>query len=145
VFRIPPYGPPHIKSVKKEQKLYFWDWPRCASEGARFENLIAAHLTRAVAWASDVDGERIRLRFFRSREGHEVDFVLLRAGKPWLAIECKLGDGDLAPSLRYFCERLQPAFAFQVVLRAGRERRLPDIGRTRVRIVSAARFLANLP
>jgi uncharacterized protein len=145
VFRVPPYGVPRIKSVKKEQKLYFWDWPRCTSDGARFENLIAAHLARAVAWAADVDGERLQLRFFRTRVGHEVDFVLLRAGKPWLAIECKLGDADLAPSLKYFCERVQPPFAFQVVLRGGRERRLPDIGRTRVRVVSAARLLANLP
>ena len=25
-FRIPPYGPPTIRAVKKEQKLYLWDW-----------------------------------------------------------------------------------------------------------------------
>jgi hypothetical protein len=33
----------------------------------------------------------------------------------------------------------------QVVLNDARERRLPDIGDTRVQVVSAARFLANLP
>jgi hypothetical protein len=25
-FRIPPYGAPKIRAVKKEQKLYLWDW-----------------------------------------------------------------------------------------------------------------------
>ncbi len=145
VFRLPPYGPPRIKSVKKEQKLYFWDWTRCASEGARFENLLATHLRRTVDWAADVEGVKLQLRFFRHREGHEVDFVILRGSKPWIAIEAKLGDGDLAPSLRYFCERAQPAFAFQVVLRQGHERRFPDIGRTELRAISATRLLANLP
>lgn len=145
VFRLAPFGPPRIKSVKKEQKLYFWDWARCSTEGARFENLVAMHLLRTVDWAADVEGERLQLRYFRHREGHEVDFVVLKAGKPWLATEAKLADSELAAGLRYFVERAQPAFAFHVVLRDPRERRLADIGRTQVRIVSAARLLANLP
>ncbi|MBN1962068.1 MAG: ATP-binding protein [Deltaproteobacteria bacterium] len=145
IFRISPYGPPKIKSVKKEQKLYFYDWSRCPNEGARFENLIATHLWRAIDWAADVEGERLQLRYFRHREGHEVDFVLLKEHKPWIAIKAKLSDCELAPSLRYFVERVQPNYAFQVVLNAKNERRLPDIGRTKVRIVSATRFLANLP
>lgn len=145
IFRIAPFGAARIKAVKKEQKVYFWDWMRCASEGARFENLVALHLLRAVHWAADVEGEKIHLRFFRHRAGAEVDFVLLRGTKPWIAVEAKLGDSDLAPPLRYFAERLRPEHAFQVVLRDAREHRLPDIGPTRVRVVSAARFLANLP
>ena len=71
--------------------------------------------------------------------------MLLRGERPWLAIEAKLADSDLAPALRYFAERARPAYAFQVVLRNARERRLPDIGPTRVRVISAARLLANLP
>ncbi|MFZ5469054.1 MAG: ATP-binding protein [Myxococcota bacterium] len=145
LFRVPPYGPPRVRSVKKEQKVYFWDWSRCTSAGARFENLVATHLLRAVDWAADVEGEKLSLRFFRHREGHEVDFVLLRAGKPWLAIEAKLTDDSLAPGLRYFSQRAQPAFAFQVVLEGAHERRLPDIGRTEVRVIGATRLLANLP
>ncbi len=128
-----------------EQKLYFWDWARRTSEGARFENLVAMHLLRTVDWAAGVEGQRLQLRYFRHRAGHEVDFVLLKAGKPWMAVDAKLGDSDLALGLRYFVERVQSPFAFQVVLRNPRERRLADIGRTQVRVVSAARWLANLP
>lgn len=145
VFRLSPYGGPRIKAVKKEQKLYFWDWARCASEGARFENMLALHLLRAVHWAADVEGEKLQLRYFRHRAGLEVDFVVLRGRRPWLAVEATLSESELAPGLRYFVERTHPDFAFQVVLRGARERRLPDIGATQVQVVSAARLLANLP
>jgi hypothetical protein len=145
IVRIPPYGAPRIKSVKKEQKLYFWDWARAESEAARFENLIAMHLLRLVHWARDVEGEKLELRYFRTRMGHEVDFLLLRSGRPWLAIEVKLAEQELDAGLRYLLQRAAVPHAFQVHLHAGRERRVPDVGRSHVRHVSAARLLANLP
>lgn len=145
VFRISPYGPPRIKAVKKEQKLYFWDWARAESEGARFENLVAVHLLRLVHWMSDVEGEKWELRFFRHREGQEVDFLLLRKGRPWAAIETKLSDTTLSPSLSYFLERVDVPLAFQLVSQEGVLKRLPDIRKTRVWLVSASRFLGQLP
>jgi uncharacterized protein len=145
IFRLAPFGPPRIKSVKKEQKLYFWDWMRAESEGARFENLIAMHLLRLVHWMRDVEGEKVELRYFRTRMGHEVDFVALRAGKPWFAIEVKLVEQALDAGLRYLLERVDVPFAMQVFLRGGRERRVEDVRRSRVRHVSAARLLANPP
>ena len=145
VFRLPPFGGARIKAGTKGQKLYFWDWARPASEGARFENMLALHLLRAVHWAADIEGEKLQLRYFRHRAGLEVDFVVLRGRRPWLAVEATLSESELVPGLRYFVERARPDAAFQVVLRGARERRLPDIGPTRVEIVSANRFLANLP
>lgn len=145
IFRVSPYGAPRIKSVKKEQKLYFWDWARAESEAARFENLIALHLLRLVDWAREVEGEKLELRYFRTRMGHEVDFLLMRRGKPWLAVEAKLSEQALDSGLRYLLERASIPYAFQVHLHGGRERRAADIGVTRVRHVSAARLLANLP
>jgi predicted AAA+ superfamily ATPase len=75
----------------------------------------------------------------------EVDFVVLRGRRPWLAVEATLADSELTRGLRYFVERFNPELALQVVLRGARERRRPDIGATRVELVSASRFLANLP
>ncbi len=144
VFRLAPFGPARIKTVKKEQKVYFWDWARASSEGARFENLIAVHLLRLAHWIEDVRGERTELRYFRNRLGHEVDFVVLRAGKPWIAIEAKVSDGPVASGLRYFVERVRVPHAFQVFLRGG-EGREQRIGASTVVIVPASRFLANLP
>jgi hypothetical protein len=77
--------------------------------------------------------------------GHEVDFLLLRAGRPWMAVEAKLAEQPLDRGLRYLLERVAVPFAFQVHAGGGRERRVADVGRCRVRQVSAARFLANLP
>jgi uncharacterized protein len=145
VFRVPPFGPPRIKSVRKEQKIYFWDWARAESEAARFENLIALHLLRLVDWARDVEGEKLELRYFRTRMGHEVDFLLLRHGRPWVAIEAKLAEQGIDAGLRYLLERVRVPYAFQVHLRGGRERRAPDVGKAVVRQVSAARLLASLP
>jgi hypothetical protein len=145
IFRIPPYGPPRIKGVKKQQKLYFWDWSRAESEGARFENMVALHLLRLVDWARDVEGEKLELRYFRTRMGHEVDFLLLRNAKPWIAIETKLSEQPLDHGMRYMLERVPVPYAFQVYAHVTRERRAPDIGSSRVRHVSAARLLASLP
>jgi predicted AAA+ superfamily ATPase len=145
VFRVAPYGPPRIKSVKKEQKLYFWDWARAESEAARFENMIAMHLLRFVHWMRDVEGEKVELRYFRTRMGHEVDFIVLRASKPWFAVEAKLTEQPLDAGMRYLLERVDVPFAFQVFLRGGRERQVESVRTSRIRHVSAARLLANLP
>jgi len=144
-FRISPFGPPKIKAVKKEQKLYLWDSAKLANQGARFENLIALHLIRLVDWTRDVEGVKLELRYFRLRSGPEVDFILLRDKKPWLAIEVKKQEQSLAPSLAYFLERVSVPYAFQVHLEGQKEKKLARIGQCEVRSVSAARFLANLP
>jgi len=145
VFRIPPFGPAKIKSVKKDQKLYFWDWSRASSEGARYENMLAMHLLRFVHWHRDLFGENLELRYFRNRLGCEVDFVILRDKKPWMAIEAKMSDGDISPSFKYFLERVKVPFAFQVFLSGTKERRISDINGATVQLISAARFLAQLP
>jgi hypothetical protein len=144
-FRVPPLGAPKIKAVKKEQKLYLWDWPRVESEAARFENLVAFHLLRFVHWIEDVEGERAELRYFRDTLGREVDFVVLRKGKPWMAIEAKLDQQALDPSLKYLLERVKIPYAFQISLEGAKDWRAPDINGARIRILPASRFLLGLP
>jgi hypothetical protein len=103
------------------------------------------HLLRLVHWARDVEGVVLDLRYFRTRAGHEVDFVILRDKKPWLAIETKLTEGPVESGLRYLLERFAIPHAFQVHARGGREARGEVVGKTRVRHISAARLLASLP
>ena len=45
-FRIPPFGAPRIRAVKKENKLYLWDWSQVPGDGPRFENLVACQLLK---------------------------------------------------------------------------------------------------
>lgn len=145
VFRIAPFGPPRIKAIKKEQKLYYWDWRRITEPSVRFENLIAMHLYRCVDWLRDLHGQKAELRYFRTREGHEVDFLVLLDGKPWIAVEAKYSATDLAPGLRYLVERVAIPYAFQIHWNGGDTTKTLPIGKTPVFFTPAARFLAQLP
>jgi len=144
-FRVPPFGAPRIKAVKKEQKLYCWDWARVPNAGAAFENLIAVHLLRFVHWAQDVWGERLELRYFRDVVGHEVDFIVMRGRSPWLAVECKLSDGGLDGGLRYLLERVRVPHAVQVTVADRSLVRLPSINGAEIHVMPATSFLAALP
>ena len=43
-FRIVPFGSPKTRAVKKEKKLYLWDWSaQRQNAGAQFENLVASN------------------------------------------------------------------------------------------------------
>jgi predicted AAA+ superfamily ATPase len=110
-FRISPYGAPKIRAVKKEQKLYLWDWSLVEDPGSRFENLVACQLLKYCHWMEDVEGYKMDLRFIRDTDKREIDFVVLKQGKPEFAVECKTGDKALSPHLNYFEQRtLIPRF-----------------------------------
>ncbi len=104
-FRIPPFGAPRIRAVKKEQKLYLWDWSSVADPGARFENLVVSHLLKFCHFVEDTDGRRMELRFLRDTDAREVDVVVLRDRKPVCAIEVESGERAPSPAIRYFRQR----------------------------------------
>lgn len=145
-FRIPPLTGNLIKAVKKEQKLYFWDWSiNQNNEAKAFENLIALHLLRLCHWCLDVLGEKLELRYFRDTVHHEVDFILLKDKKPWIAIEAKLSESELDPNLKYLLERTHIPYAFQLHLHGNSYRRVGEINQSKITIMPAADFLINLP
>lgn len=145
VFRVSPFGPAKIKAVKKEPKLYCWDWARVQGEGPRFENLVAVHLLRLAHWIEDTEGEKVELRYFRTVNGHEVDFVLLRERKPWIAIEVKHDDRPLDSNLKYLLERVRIPHAFQISLKGTKDFAPASINGCAIRILPARRFLAGIP
>ncbi|MFN8791564.1 MAG: ATP-binding protein [Bdellovibrionales bacterium] len=113
-YRILPYGAPRIKAVKKEQKIYFWDWSELEKEGAKWENFVASHLLKYCHYLEDTQGERMELRFLRDVQGREVDFVVLKNRKPIFAVECKTGESPVSPHLKYFTERTPIPKFYQV-------------------------------
>ena len=117
-FRVPPYGSPKIRAVKKEQKLYLWDWSQVAEDGARFENLVACQLLKYCHYIEDTEGHAMALRFIRDTDRREVDFVVLRGNKPLFAVECKSGEKTVNPAIRYFRERTTIPVFYQVHLGA---------------------------
>lgn len=115
-FRISPYGSPKIRAVKKEQKVYFWDWTQNENPEALLENLVASQLLKYCHFKEDTEGYKMELRFLRDTDKREIDFVVLQNKKPLFAVECKTGEKNLSPHISYFAQRTPiPAF-YQVHL-----------------------------
>lgn len=104
-FRLSPFGPPRVRAVKKERKLYLWDWSSVEESGARFENLVASQLLKYCHWVEDTEGYSMELRFLRDTDKREVDFVVLKDKKPFFAVECKSGEKSIGAVVHYFAER----------------------------------------
>jgi len=138
-FRIYPYSSKKIRSLKKEPKLYLWDWSEVEDEANRFENLIASHLLKFVHFITDHEGYRAELSYLRDVDKREVDFLVTIDGRPWFAVEVKLNDTVLSPNLLYFRDRLSIPYIYQVV-----KKDKVDMLEKGGRILSAGRFLAGL-
>ncbi len=115
-YRICPFGSKRIRAVRKEKKLYFWDWARVENPGARFENMLACHLLKYCHFMEDTQGYSMELRYIRDTDKREIDFVVMRDGQAEFAVECKSGDRDAAPACRYFRERTDIPRFYQVHL-----------------------------
>jgi len=141
VFEIAPFAARLKRSVLKEHKYYFWDWGLIEDQGKRFENFIAVQLQRAVsAWNEWGKGD-YRLMYVRTKDGREIDFIITEKDKPYLLIECKVNEKNLAPNLVYFKDRIKVPIAFQVINEAAY---LKQVERG-VFIVGRDRFLQILP
>jgi predicted AAA+ superfamily ATPase len=113
-----------------------FDFTEIDDAGARFENLVALHLLKLVdGWNDRGEGD-YSLHYVRDKEKREVDFLIANRRRPFLLVEAKLHDVQVAPALRYFAERLSPAHTVQVV-RSG----VPRVSGG-IRVLPADRFLA---
>lgn len=137
-FRIMPFGAPRIKAVKKEKKLFLWDWSTVESPGPRFENMVASHLLKYCHFLEDTQGDRVELRFLRDVDKHEIDFVVLKNRKPLFAVECKTGERNLSPHIGYFKPRTDIPLFYQVHL--GKKAYEPEAG---VRVLPFADFCTD--
>lgn len=126
IFRVPVFGGPRLRATKKQQKHYQLDWSIVPDEAARFENLVAAHLLKWVHWLQDTAGRDVELRFYRDREGREVDFVVLENGRPIRLVEVKLSAAPVDSSVRYLKSKFPKAEAWQVHLRGDKQFVTPE-------------------
>ncbi|MBK8803109.1 MAG: ATP-binding protein [Fibrobacteres bacterium] len=114
-FVVRPWFASVAKSLRKEPKWFLRDWSEVSDEGARFETLVACHLLKAVETWQDFGLGQFELRYLRDKAMREVDFLVVRDGKPWFLVEAKLSATTLSPSLRHFQEQIKAPHAFQVV------------------------------
>jgi len=115
-FLIRPWFRNVPKSLRKQPKVYLWDWSLLPDAGARYENFVASHLLKAVQWWSDIGLGSYDLFYLRDKAKREVDFLVTRENKPWFLVEVKSSSHQpLSASLHYFHRQLQTEHAFQVV------------------------------
>jgi predicted AAA+ superfamily ATPase len=140
IFRVPPWGAPGIRAVKKAAKHYPVDGTLPPEPAQRFENMVASHLLKWVHFQQDVEGRDLELRYFRDVDGREVDFVVTERRKVLVAIECKWGDADVDRGLRYLNARAPGARAWQISATGRKDFRTPD----GIRVAPAIEFLRTL-
>lgn len=140
LFRLPPFGAPRLRAVKKETKHYHLDWSLVREKPARFENLTACHLLKWCHFLQDTKGEEIELRYFRDVDGREVDFVVTDMRNPVLLVECKWGDSPVHSALRYMKIRFPEARAWQISATGKKDYLTPD----GIRVAPAVRFFKTL-
>ena len=143
-FALRPWFKNVARSLRKEPKLYLWDWSLLEDPGKRFENFVASALLKAVHLWTDHGLGNFGLHFLRDKQKREVDFLLSRDGEPWLLVEAKTSRrAGLSKSLVYHQQQLEAPLALQVALD------LPYVERdcfslTRPRIVPARTLLSQL-
>jgi uncharacterized protein len=138
-YRLYPHQSSKIKSLRKEPKVYMWDYTGINSLGAKYENIVANHLLKYVHFLTDVYGLKAELQFLRDIEQREVDFCVVVEGKIEMIVEVKSKKSWVAPALQYFYEKLGRPPAYQLVFEEG-----VDIDQSGIRIMSASKFLSGL-
>jgi len=135
-FRIYPFRSKKIRSLKKEPKLYLWDWSEITDTASRLENMIALHLLKFCHFLYDTQGYKTNLYYLRDTEKREVDFMVTVDNKPWFCTEVKSSFKEVPSSLKYFAEKLKVPLVYQVV-----KEEKTDYVKGNVRIISADKFL----
>lgn len=115
IFRVTPYSKNIARSLLKEPKIYFFDAGLVKGDaGAEFENFVAGCLLKHVYAKNDYAAEGYVLHYLHTKEGKEVDFVLVKDKKIEKMIEVKNADATLSAPLTYFHDKYKHP-AVQVV------------------------------
>jgi uncharacterized protein len=142
-FTIAPWTQKIARAIQKERKTYLWDIPRIKDPGARFENMVAIELYRAVNGWNDMGYGAFSLHFIKNKEQQEVDFVIANDGDPVVLIEAKVKDSEPTKALRKFQDFLKTP-AVQLVEDADGYRLFAN-GDQSILVAPACHWLSMLP
>ncbi len=137
IFSIMPWSKNIAKTIKKEHKVYFYDWTLVNNPGACFENMVAVSLLSMVSRWNEFGLGDFDLRYIRNHQGKEVDFLIIKNNQPFALIEAKTADSSLSKSGLYFKKYLDVPF-YQIV----RDYQKIDVYDNNCYVISAARFLS---
>ena len=142
-FSIGPWTRRIARAIQKERKVYLWDTPRIKEPAARFENMVALELYRAVTAWNDMGYGRFSLHFIKNKEQQEVDFLIANEGEPIVLVEAKLSDTEPSPALKKFQGVLKKP-AIQLIGESEGYRMIPN-GDQYILVTPAYQWLSSLP
>ncbi len=126
--------------MKKEQKLYFYDWNAVEDEGLRFENFVASIFLKWVLFQQDTQGRKSRSSFLSRQDRTRNRLVIIEATKPIMFVECKFvgcaSDKGFAVSKGLY----KSVDAYQVHL-SGKKEYVDENG---IEVISVIKLLENL-
>jgi len=127
IFKVTPYHKNIARSLLKEPKYYFYDNGRVIGDnGAKLENLVACALIKRLNFITDTQGTETKLQYLRTKDGKELDFLIISDRKPVKAIEVKYSDENLSSSFKYFCDYFPDCQGIQLVKELSREKTYPN-------------------
>jgi predicted AAA+ superfamily ATPase len=142
-FSIGPFTKKISRAISKERKVYLWDSPQIKEPSARFENMVALELWRAVSNWNELGLGSFSLHFIKNRYQQEMDFLLAEGGEPLILIEVKLSDDRPSPVLRKFQNILRVP-AVQLIEESDSFRTITNEGQ-KLLIAPASQWLSRLP
>lgn len=143
-FVIRPWHQNVSRSLRKEPRWFLRDWAVIDDPGDRAETFVGCHLLKAVEGWTDLGLGTFALHYIRDKEKREVDFVVVRDGRPWFLVEVKHRDARLSPALGQFQAQVGAPYAFQVVIEADHVEADCFVEQRGPVIVPARSFLAQL-
>ncbi|MCK4413589.1 MAG: ATP-binding protein [Candidatus Eisenbacteria sp.] len=142
LFEVKPWHRKISRSLRREGKVYLWDYGAIGDVAARFENLVASHLLKICHFWTDAGEGEFELRYLRTKEKQEIDFLVVRDGVPWLPVEVKSGDEKPSDNWRRFAPVLPCRLGLQVVRKP--VWKVHEFGDARVLVIGAAEALSYL-
>jgi len=141
VFELKPFTNSIARTLKKEGKIYLWDYSEVEDDGARFENMIASHLFKFCHFWTDNGCDDFELFYLRNKEKEEIDFLICRNKKPWLPIEVKLNDVKPSPNWKKFINQIPCNYGIQIIKKPNYWK-CHEFGEKRILVVSASDVLS---
>lgn len=121
IFKITPYHRNIARSLLKEPKVYFFDCARVEGEGEKLENLVACALLKEIHFLEDTEGVTGSLHYLKTKDGDELDFLIVVDGVPVVCFEVKTSDDTPSKQFRLFKKQLDIKHCVQLVLNLKRE------------------------
>lgn len=128
VFRVTPYSKKITRSLLKEPKYYFYDIAQVTKDdGLKLENILATALLKELHYLEDIYGAATKLHFLRTKDGKEIDFLVVINEQPYYIIEAKLADDNPSKNFNYFINFLPGDIKkIQLIKDCSREKSYPN-------------------